>query len=458
MFVALCVVATATAYGYVTWRFGQVDVVPGIRTLLGQEPEEDPGDVMNVLVVGSDSRADIEGEDKEKFDDRRNPVTGQRSDTIMILHVDPKATKAAILSIPRDLWVPIAGTKGRDGKPRTGKINTAFEGKNGPANLIKTIQDNLDIDIDHYIQVDFNGFRSLVDTVGGVPVYFPAPARDKLSGLRIEEAGCVKLDGEGALAYVRSRNYQYLENGRWRSEGGIPDYNRIERQQSFIRRLMSRAIDRAPKNPLTANRLVSNAVRNVKKDPALGVRDVAKLALRFRSLDPSKVDMLRLPTEPARRNGADVLLLKQPEAAELIRQFKGIKPQAAAPGELPDILPSTVQVRVLNGSGVGGQASQTSQQLQQLDFQVVGTGNATRSGNEQTVIFYGSGQRDKARLLQAYVQGGATLQADSSIRGTDLVLVTGTSFAGIADPTTPPPSSTTTTSSPPETVPAEPQC
>jgi polyisoprenyl-teichoic acid--peptidoglycan teichoic acid transferase len=254
VFLAVCVLATGAAYAYVSFQFGRIDEI-SLGDVLPKRPagvEESPGNVMNVLLVGSDSRENISAEERKSFDDRNRPVTGQRSDTIMILHVDPKATKASILSVPRDLYVPIAGTEGRDGRPRTRKINTAFEGPDGPANLIRTLENNLKIDIDHYLQVDFNGFRGIVETVGGVDVYFPAPARDRLSGLLVKEAGCVQLDGNGALAYVRSRHYESQDDrGRWRSEGGIPDFNRINRQQDFIRRVMGRR--RTPSPPTSSS-------------------------------------------------------------------------------------------------------------------------------------------------------------------------------------------------------------
>src|SRR2546423_2996294 len=157
--VALSLLGAGGAYGYVKWKFGSIH-----RISLGDSlrpSAENPGKVMNVLLVGSDTRSTLSKADQKRF--VGSDVTGSRSDTIMILHVDPKQKKAAILSLPRDLYVPIADTKGSQ------RINTAFDA--GPARLIKTISQDFDVPIDHYLEVDFNGFRGIVNTIGGVNVY-----------------------------------------------------------------------------------------------------------------------------------------------------------------------------------------------------------------------------------------------------------------------------------------------
>jgi LCP family protein required for cell wall assembly len=454
----MCVLLTGAAYAYVHFQWGEIPDIGIASDILGRSPEgsdEDPGDVMNVLLVGSDTRDTLSDEDQKRFNTRDRAIAGSRADTIMVLHIDPRETQASILSIPRDLYIPLAGTS------RTGRINQAFDGEKGPENLVLTIENNLGIDIDHIVQIDFNGFRGVVDTVGGVNGYFPSAARDRVAGLHVPEAGCVKLDGEQALAFVRSRHYEYQdERGRWRSEGGIPDFNRIQRQQEFLRRIMGRAISKA-KNPATANALIRRIVTFVQKDEALGLADVAKIGLKFRSLDPSKVEMLTLPTTPARKNGASVLVLKQPDADGVLQKFKGEKPDDG-PAAVINVSPSSVTVRVLNGSGVGGQAATTAEALSGFDFQVSGTGNAPKR-LANTIIVYGPNQRDKALLLQTAMKGGARLQADASLRGVDVVLMTGSDFTGVqapaatGTPTTQPPATTTTTVAE-DAAPEQPEC
>src|SRR4051812_9112593 len=175
IFVALSLIGVASGYVYARAKFGDIlkIIIPSLRP-----QAENPGKVMNVLLVGSDTRADLS--DAKNFGGASD-VGGQRSDTIMILHVDPKQKKAAILSFPRDLYVPLAnGDKNR--------INAAFN--NGPDLLIKTVKQDFGIDIDHYVEVNFDGFKGIVNAIGGINVYFSAPARDAFSGLRIGTAGC----------------------------------------------------------------------------------------------------------------------------------------------------------------------------------------------------------------------------------------------------------------------------
>ena len=171
------------------------------------------GPAENYLIVGSDNR-DVIDEDSEDAGLFLDGPTGEggRSDTIMILRRDPE-NGASLLSIPRDLWVPIAGT-GDDGK-----INWAYIG--GPRRLAETITQALGIPIHHYVEVDFAGFQRLVDEIGGVEICVEYAAQDTNSGL-VLQPGCQTLDGAMALAYARSRYYEEFRDGEWRIEARRP--------------------------------------------------------------------------------------------------------------------------------------------------------------------------------------------------------------------------------------------
>lgn len=413
-------------YAYLKWQFGRVPKISFDCDVLRDCGDDDSGRPMNVLLVGSDARENIRAEEQERFGTEKDSG-GQRSDTIIVLHADPRAQKAAILSIPRDLAVPIAGRPSQ----RPDRINSAFQ--NGPEVLIRTIRESLGIEIDHYAEVDFNGFRSVVDAIGGVTLFFDAPARDRVSGLDIQRSGCVEMDGETALAYVRSRNYQYLENGKWHKDG-TADLGRIERQQVFIRRVLGKA-SRAGRNPLTLNALVNTAVDKVTIDKAFSTKDVFRLARQFKSLEPDAVEILNLPTTDARIDGKSVLRLVQPDAAQIIDRFNGkAEPPPAPAGPPPRVLPGTVRTRVLNGSGTSGQAGAAAQGLQKANFGVAGVGSADSFTYRHSEIRYGRGQRGKAELLQAYVDGSSVLKEDLTLPGGALVLVTGADFKGIRNP------------------------
>ncbi|MGH9268185.1 MAG: LCP family protein, partial [Acidimicrobiales bacterium] len=395
--VALCIVVTAGGYGYFKFQVGRIPRVTFGQGVLRNDGTDDPGQPMNVLVVGSDSREGLEGEEQEFGDDGQ--VGGKRSDTMIVLRVDPQAEKAVMLSIPRDLFIPIAGEN------RSDRVNSAFNG--GPERLVATIRQSLGIEIDHYVEVNFNGFRGMVEAVGGVAVHFPSPSRDDMSGLWVESPGCNTLDGDSALSYVRSRHFEAFEAGRWRADP-TGDLGRINRQQDFVRRALSKAMSKARTNPLALNALINTGVANVTLDSTFSTTDMVRLARRFRSLEPDTVEMMTIPADNARIAGKAVLVMRQPDAQVLIDRFNGVVPPPPEP--LPDIPTSSIRVRVLNGSGVGGQAVEAASDLKDFGFNFAGAGDAASFGLTKSVVRYGSGQLEKARVLQAMVRGGASLQ------------------------------------------------
>jgi len=431
----MCVLMAGGGYFYLRHQLGRITRVsiPGLTN-------DQPGKTMNVLLVGSDSRANTTGDLAEEAG---KAIEGDRaglSDTMMVLHVDPKQGQAAVLSIPRDLWLDVDGSKAR--------INSAFA-VGGPQLLIKTIQDDLGIQINHYAAVDLAGFQHIVDTVGGLKIYLDAPARDAKSGLDLPTAGCVQLDGFQALAYVRSRYYESYEAGRWVSDP-TSDFGRIKRQQDFIRRMLKKALASGISNPLTLNRLIGIGVGNLTIDSTMSSSDMVTLARRFRSLDPDSVDMQTLPvTGFTTAGGADVLRLKVAEAQPLIDRINGKPPPATAP-----VVPADVQVRVLNGHGSAGAASKTATALQAVGFEVTGSGDADSFSYTKTVIRYNATGLAKAQLLQRYLVAGASLQEDATLGTADVALVVGADFTGLNAMPTAPTLSPATTAAPQSPTPA----
>jgi LCP family protein required for cell wall assembly len=412
VFVSFCLVVTGGAYVYVHHQLGRIK-----RVDIPSLSDDQAGTAMNVLLVGSDSRANTTG---DLADEAGKAIEGDRaglSDTMMIVHIDPNQGQAAILSIPRDLWVMVNGSHDR--------INASFAA-GGPQLLIKTIQDDLGIRINHYAEVDFTGFQHIVDTVGGLKIYIDAPAKDDKSGLDLPVAGCVNLNGDQALAYVRSRYYQSLEAGRWVYDTSS-DFGRIKRQQDFIRRMIKKALSAGISNPLTLNRLIGIGVSNLTIDSTMSTSDMVTVARRFKSLDPDSVDMQTLPTTPyTTAGGADVLLLNPTDAQPLIDKINGIAPPATVAGR-----PSDVQVRVLNGNGGAGSASKAAAVLQSAGFEVNGSGDADTFAYAKTVIRYAPTSLAKAQLLQSYLNAGATLTPDSTLGTVDVALVVGADFTGV---------------------------
>lgn len=426
---ALAVVATGAGYVYLRAQLGKIKRV-NIPALV----EDEPGKVMNVLLVGSDSRATATG---DVADATGKSVEGDRtglSDTMMVLHIEPRTGTAAILSIPRDLYLPIQPSGEKD------RINSAFA-DGGPSELIQTIQVSLGIQVNHYAEVDLEGFKNIVDTLGGLKIFLDAPARDLKSGLDLPDPGCVQLDGFQALAYVRSRYYESYEAGSWSSDG-TSDFGRIKRQQDFIRRMMRKAVSQGLTNPLTLNRLISIGVSNLTIDSTMSTKDMVTLARRFKSLDPNTVDMQTLPTTRyITPGGADVQLLDKAAAQPLIDKING---KAVAP---QTVQPADVQVRVLNGFGGDQAASKAGSALHDVGFEVSGTADADSFSYTETVIRYLPSSAAKAHLLQTYVSGPTQLVEDSNLGTADVALVLGANFSGIrstpAAGSTPPAPTTT---------------
>jgi LCP family protein required for cell wall assembly len=331
------VVATTAGYGYVHYRFGQIRSVdvPGLHEAGGGRP-------FNLLVVGSDSRESLDAKDANRYGD----VGGQRNDTTLVVRVEPDRKRVSMLSIPRDLVVPIAGTGAEN------RINAALTG--GPGELVKTIEQNFDIPIHHYVLVDFDGFRAIVNALGGIDVRFPYPSRDFKSGLDVGEAGCHHLGGGQALALARSRYFSYQLDGVWHSDPWA-DLGRIRRQQAFLQALVKAALDKGLTNPVRANAFVGSLVHEVTKDKSMRVSEVIHTGAAFRSFRPSSLATYTIPVTVSTDHPlGDVLLLKQPDAQSVVDRFLG-RTVAPAP-----TLSASTQVSVLNALGTTGLAASTA--------------------------------------------------------------------------------------------------
>lgn len=216
---------------------------------------------VNVLIVGSDSRECIDPNSPYAgaFGTAAD-VAGSRSDTIMLARINPAEQRFDLLSFPRDLWVKINGRTGN------GRINGAIDATN-PSKLINTIADNFYLGIDHWVSIDFCAFKEIVDIVDGIEIPFEFAVRDKNTGLSIESPECHTFGGEEALAYVRSRHYQWFDpaSGTWQTDGSS-DLGRISRQQDFVKRVLLKALAKAADSPLIAKEFVDAALRHVVTD------------------------------------------------------------------------------------------------------------------------------------------------------------------------------------------------
>jgi LCP family protein required for cell wall assembly len=264
-------------------------------------------DAQNILIIGTDSRAEVPDGEEHRF----GKVNGQRSDTIMILRISPDGKTAAILSVPRDTYVHITGKKTND------RINGAYA--QGIKTLIKTLQENFNLPINHAVEIDFAGFESIVGTLGGVQICFDAQARDLKTGLD-QPAGCNVLDSKQATAFVRSRKYETLNGTTWKPDGR-GDLGRIARQQVFIRQVLQKAIDSGVRNPLTMNALAGNFKDSVTLDKEFDLSEILDTGRTFSSFEPAALQTFVVPTSGAKIDGKDVLRVDRAAASKLVNQF-----------------------------------------------------------------------------------------------------------------------------------------
>ena len=439
-FNCLCIIAALVGAGslaYAKRKVSQIDRYELSNINDPTSPGFDSDQPRNFLLVGADSDDGLAADDPARAG--RGDVGGIRSDTIMVVRVDPKTNDAKVVSFPRDLWVDIPGL----GK---GRINSSLE-FGGPDKLIETIKSNFDIDINHYVQVNFAGFKSLVDEIGGVPVYFDTPVKDQ-GGLNVTSAGCNTLDGTGALAYVRARHMKYLnENGYWVSLDPTSDLGRISRQQDFIKRVLRRAIKKGARNPRTLSSLINTGVQNIRLDQGTTAGDLIALGNAFRTFDPNALQTYNLPVIGTVRGGADVLDLQTGGAEPILAMFRGTGTEDAGA-----LTPASVAVLVLNGSGTQNQAADASSILATAGFKMSEPGSS--AGVARTEVRYAPGQEAQAALVARHLFADVALVPDQDAG--QVTVVTGPDFrAALVEPRPEsdfPVPTTTTTTAPPTTT------
>jgi LCP family protein required for cell wall assembly len=262
-------------------KFGnQVERLPAFKLPEETRPKKPVGagaDAINILLAGSDARTDDQSggtTGSDKGDAWKQ--TGQRTDTIMVLHITGDRRGAYLISLPRDSWVEIPGRG-------THKINAAYS-YGGPGLYVQTIEKLTGLRIDHLAVIDWTGFKALTDALGGVEMTFEDSTR--FSSGKYYEAGSHRLDGEEALDYVRER--YTLKRG---------DFDRMARQQNFLRSLMRQTLSNGTiTNPLKLGRALNAITQNLSVDEEFSTGEMRSLALQMRNLRAGNVTFMTAPT------------------------------------------------------------------------------------------------------------------------------------------------------------------
>jgi LCP family protein required for cell wall assembly len=345
-------------------------------------PDWTDRDRLNVLLLGIDHRDD-------------EPIDGSRSDTMMLVSIDPSTRSVVMVSLPRDLWVSIPG----HGEQR---INVAHM-VGGPELAMRTVGANFGLRVDHYARVDFRGFEQIVNTLGGVFLDVERPIKD--DEYPTEDYGIMRiyippgpqwLDGKTALQYARSR---HSEN----------DFGRARRQQRLLVAMRDRAIQ--ANMIFKAWELIPLAQKTMSTN--FGPLELAKLAKLSTEIDRDRVANLVIDTEYASpiltADGADVLVPDRMAVQSAIN--RALARAAAAPTSVPASVPESAsaaqppappaptRVEVLNGTTRQGLARATADWLQQKGFEVTRVDSADRPDYPQTQLMAQPGQESAAAAL-----------------------------------------------------------
>jgi LCP family protein required for cell wall assembly len=308
------------------------------------------------LVIGNDSRKGLPKD--------QQTVAGHRSDTIMLVQVDSAQGKTIVLSFPRDLWVHIP-------HQGWGKITSAYQG--GPVRVAQVVTHLTGVKINHFVSVDLAGFQAVVDAIGTIPICIPGPLVDPtgFSGLNLPHAGCYDLNGGQALAFVRARHIC--------GEGGIPDFNRISRQQQFLRAVLAKILN--PAMVLRAPGLIKEVAGSLLVDHRLNLADLIYLSRKLEGVGTSSVDFRSVPGNPyaTRQTSAgtvDVVTLL-PQAKELFRRLregKSLGKLGLLATQTPPS-PAVVRVQVVDDSSNGLAARVNDYLKTSFDVQPMATSN-----------------------------------------------------------------------------------
>ncbi|MEV0233247.1 LCP family protein [Nonomuraea sp. NPDC050786] len=370
--------------GYTVYRdaFGNIKKKSVNSDIINPRPP-DTG-ALNVLLVGSDTRA---GKGNAKYGQqlaRTADAGGKRTDTIILMHLSPNRDKARLISFPRDSMVQIPKCKNETTKqemaPRRDMINSAYN-SGGIACTISTIETLTGIRVNHFVEVDFSGFKNIVDALGGIEICLKSGVNDKNSKL-VLPPGKSLLNGEKALGYVRLRHY-----------GDGSDIQRIKRQQIFLSKVVAKATSSELLTDVGKLRaFIKAAAGSVTMDPELAndTEQLINIAMSAKQLTAGGVKFTTIPWGPDPEDKNRVVW-RQPDANELFTSIKTDTEVAtpapsasASTGTKPKVTikPEQVKVQVLNGTKTLGKAREVADQLAKEGFNVVGVGNYEAAGGQ----------------------------------------------------------------------------
>jgi LCP family protein required for cell wall assembly len=390
-----------------------------------KQPPPDPN-AINILLIGSDSRAGVNAK-------IGGEAQGQRSDTVMVLHIAPGAHRATVLSFPRDSVVPVLqctpekGAPGQTAEPgQVEQINSTFA-FGGPGCLYKTIDETTHIHVDDFVELTFIGFEKVINDLGGVSVCLPEGVHDPLSGLDLS-AGRHHVFGREALAFWRTRE----------DLGEGSDLQRIERDQ-FLMVSLLQGIEKSGLLTSTTKvtKVIGDVAKNMTTDSGLDQSRMLSIAEGLRGLSSKSVQFIEVPTQTYQPNPDWVQWT--PEAAHLFAAVahdtklptaKG-KPSASAT-TVKKVDPANVKVEVLNGSGQDGVAASGAADLTGRGFDVLGSTNANNFNYPRSVVeYHGPADLAAANAVKAEFSDAEIVRSPSTVPAGTIDAILGANFTSL---------------------------
>lgn len=371
---AVVLAVTATVVGAYVKLSGNVRHIDVSAEDLGNRPVKVATKAVNVLVVGSDQRSGKNA--------KYGRFPGERTDTIMLAHISPNRDNAMVISFPRDSMVRLPECRARQGltgqRAHLGMINESFN-SGGITCTWKTVESLTGIHIDHFVKVDFTGFKSMVDAVDGVEVCVPEPIHDRKALLNLR-AGRQTLKGEQALGYVRARY----------SLGDGSDIGRIQRQQMFIASMIKKVMSgETLTDPTRLFGFLDAATKSVTTDPELTPGVMKDLATSAEGLAAGQIHFITTPwrysvTYPGRVEWVE------PQSTKLFRIVAQDRTVAGSgvKGGQSKVSRSKIQVEVRNGTGRPNLAALVAVQLEERGYHIAKIGDAPRRPYPKTMVVY----------------------------------------------------------------------
>ncbi|PSK97055.1 LytR family transcriptional attenuator [Murinocardiopsis flavida] len=415
----LVLLASGTAWALTGWASGQLnrdDVFGGLAD--GDRPAAGPKGALNILVIGSDSRGAMNSAKQDDLGVGR--TSGQRSDTMMLVHVNNDRDRITVVGIPRDSWVPVPGHGAN-------KINAAYA-YGGPELAISTVEGATGVRVDHYVEVNFTGFVDVVDAVDGIEVCLDEPISDEKAHLEMP-AGTHRVDGKTALAFARTRKT---------ADG---DLDRIDRQQQVMAALLNKAMSSETlSDPAKFTAFLDTSLGAVTVDEGLDTATINQLGNQLRTIGLDDMAFTQVPIgdmdyrtpsgEVALRwndRAADAMFDKIAADEPLTPPEKDDAP--AKDGEKDDakddapVAPGDITVEVFNGVGTPGLGSQAARDLDGAGFDVSGDAQNWSTKNvPETLVRYAPDQKKAAKAVAKAVPGAVVEEDDTLSSRVQVVL------------------------------------